>query len=242
MVAVGRTPFGRFGGALSSLPAPARRSGRRRGVGAPASRRSVDALYAGVRHDQGRPGPGAGRQPEPGCPTPRRRRPPTALLLEDTTQIGTAWKGHPIGVGREVVLCGGFESLSNTPFLWPRRRRPARPSGGADPLVLRRLPRRSDCTRYWASRRSPPGSKRDQQDEWALRSRERYWDLAIRLLRPRAVRADDCGRETSVRTRSPFGSPRVSTLSSCRPSTATTVTAGNAPGLNDGAAMLVLVG
>lgn len=120
----------------------------------------------------------------------------------------------------DAVLCGGFESLSGTPFLWPRQRG-AKP--GSEALLV--------------------GVDRTQQDEWALASHQRYFaaeaegyfdferfpyvaDGTTLLATDESPRADTTLAKLE-KLKAVYGSP--------------TVTPGNAPGLNDGAAFMVVV-
>jgi acetyl-CoA C-acetyltransferase len=240
-----RTPFGRFGGALADLSGPE--------LGAvavdtllarlPVPAADIDAFYCGV-----------------GMIGSARLTPVRVALLESSlsvttpsasfdraccsgmTAIGAAWKDLKLGLA-DVVVCGGFESLSNTPFLWPRRRgaKPGRVDID-DPLLLRAPFLDAAIAKYSGEEAVAMGVSREEQDAWAFESHERYWAAAeagyfageiATVTRPdgSAVSADESPRHTSRESLARLGTVYDSP----------TVTAGNAPGLNDGAAMLVLM-
>ena len=240
IVAYARTPFGRFGGALKDHPATelaARtiaEAVRRSGV----DPHEVDALYAGVGMIAAN------------VLTPTRRALLTGSGLPETvpsltvdraccsgmTAAGLAFKDIRNG-DAEIVVCGGFESLSNTPFLWPRQRG-ARPGAVevSDPLLLRAefLDKAIAC--YTGEEAVRMGVTRAEQDEWALASHRRYFAaeaegyFAAERFAVDGVAADESPRadaslERLATLKTVYGSP--------------TVTPGNAPGLNDGAAFLV---
>jgi acetyl-CoA C-acetyltransferase len=161
------------------------------------------------------------------------------------TALGLAWKDILLGEA-DVVLCGGFESLSNTPFLWPRQRgsRPGAVEVG-DPLMLRANFLDKAIAAYTGEEAIRLGVDRGQQDAWAARSHSRYFEAEAqgyfdfeRFAWPAgAPSAPDLGADESPRRdalpdklaglKTVYGSP--------------TVTPGNAPGLNDGAAFLLVV-
>src|SRR3954464_3968717 len=140
VVALARTPFGRFNGALKDIDAPA--------LGALAinevlartktAQSTVDVLYAGVGMIAS------------AMLTPVRQAVLLSKLPQTTpsatidraccsgmTAIGVAMKDIRCGEARSAI-CGGFESLSRTPVLWPRQR--ARAIGDVavtDPLLMR---------------------------------------------------------------------------------------------------------
>jgi acetyl-CoA C-acetyltransferase len=173
VVAVARTPFGCFEDALKGIAAPrvsalaidevmAR-------AGLPADQ--IDALYGGVG------------MMAAAMLTPVRQ---AVLLskLDETTPSATVDRAccsgmTAIGLGMKEIrcgeakalLCGGFESLSNTPVLWPRQR--ARRIGdvsATDPLLMRGLMVDRPIPVYSGDEALQHGVDRRQQDEWAQRS------------------------------------------------------------------------
>ncbi len=249
VVALARTPFGRFEGQLASCDAAA--------LGALAIdetlRRSrldpevVDAVYGGVGMI------GAAML------TPVRQAVLRSELPETTpsaaidraccsgmTALGVAFKDLRLGEA-EAVIAGGFDALSRTPLLWPRQR--AGRLGEVtvkDPLLLRGSVVEQPIAVYSGEEALRRGVDRAQQDAWALRSHQC------------ALRADADGffdfERFVVEVPQPGGSPlRVTRDESPRADTTLeklarlqpvyggkSVTAGNAPGLNDGAAFLAL--
>ncbi len=119
-----RTPIGRFGGTLASLSAPdlgvhaARGALARAGI-APTD---IDQTIIGHARQAGQ-GPGTGRQVSVRAGVPVERPAfsvnmacgsglKSVLLAADAVRLGDA----------DVVLAGGMESMSNTPYLLPRAR------------------------------------------------------------------------------------------------------------------------
>jgi acetyl-CoA C-acetyltransferase len=247
VVAMARTPFGRFGGALQQVPAAglAARTIDQLLARARVDPARIDAVYAGVGMI------GAGTL------TPARQAVLQSSLPQHTpslavdraccsgmTAIGLAWKDILLGQA-QLVLCGGMESLSRTPFLWPRQRgsRPG-PVEVADPLMLRADFLDKAIAAYTGEEALRLGIDRAQQDDWAAESHRRYFAAegagyfaferfawAGEAGAPAVLESDEAPRrdaqpEKLARLRTVYGSP--------------TVTPGNAPGLNDGAAFLML--
>ncbi len=178
VVAVARTPFGRFQGALKTLDGPhlgalAINEVLARSKLAPAD---IDALYGGV----GMIGSAV--------LTPVRQSVLLSKLSETTpsaaidraccsgmTAIGMAMKDIKAGEACAVV-CGGFESLSQTPNLLSRKR--AQRIGDvivSDPLLMRGLIVDRPIAVYSGDESLRYGIDRQQQDEWALSSHRRYF-------------------------------------------------------------------
>ena len=249
VVAFARTPFGRFEGQLAPLDAPTlgalaidetlRRSGLDAGA--------VDALYGGV-------GMIAGAMLTPVRQAVLRSRlpetTPSATIdracCSGMTALGIAFRDLRLGEA-QAVLAGGFESLSRTPLLWPRQR--ATRLGQVtvdDPLLLRGAIVEQPIAVYSGEEALRRGVSRDQQDRWAVQSHRRaaaaqaagVFDaerFAVRVPQAKGgtltMTADESPRpdttyEQLARLKPVYGGPSV--------------TAGNAPGLNDGAAFLML--
>jgi len=245
IVSMARTPFGRFGGSLKEqsavrLGALAMAEAVRRSGIDPAD---VQSVYAGI----GMIGANvltATRQAlllGSGLPDTVPSMGIDRACCSGMTAIGMGCR--EIGEGDiEVALCGGFESLSNTPFLWPRQRG-IRPGAVevADPLLLRADFLDKAIARYTGEEAIRFGVDRGQQDDWALQSHARYF----------AADQDGYfdGERFAVETASGLVSRDESPRAEIRPEklaslptvySSPTVTAGNAPGLNDGAAFVVL--
>lgn len=240
VVAMARTPFGRFGGALKGMPT-AELGARtidavidRAGV----SPSSITGLYAGVAMV------GAG------VLTPARCMVLQSALAETTpsmavdraccsglTAIGLAAR-ELAEVGDGFIIAGGAENLSATPRLLPRET-VARPGtvAVADPLALRAPFLDKAIARYTGEEAIALHIGRAEQDAWAVQSHARYFaakaqDVFTAEISPLdALSADegpraDCSLEKLAALTTVYDSP--------------TVTAGNAPGLNDGAAFVML--
>lgn len=241
-----RTPFGKFGGGLKGVSAPelgafAINAALDRSGLAP---EAVDAAYLGVGMI------GAGML------TPVRQAVLRSRLGDATpsfgvdraccsgmTALGLAFKDIRAGES-SLVIAGGFESLSRTPQLFPRNHS-GRVGGVAvdDPLMMRGEVVATSISGYTAQEALQHGVDRAMQDEWALQSHERYFaadaagffdaervafeDGPLRIEKDEAPRADT-SIEKLARLKTVYDSA--------------TVTAGNAPGLSDGAAAMVVAG
>jgi acetyl-CoA C-acetyltransferase len=250
VVAVARTPFGRFEGGLKNIVAPrlgalAINEALSRAGLAPDQ---VDAVYSGVG------------MMASALLTPVRQAVLFSNLPETTpsasidraccsgmTAIGLAMKDIRCGEAK-ALICGGFESLSNTPILWPRQRgRRIGDVSATDPLLMRGLIVDRPIPVYSGDEAMRHGVDRREQDEWAHRSHQRYFAADKREyfdferfpvetgqgkgVPPQRVTADE----------SPRSDTNLEKLSALAPVYGgKTVTAGNAPGLNDGAAFLVV--
>ncbi|MEO7385639.1 MAG: thiolase family protein [Gammaproteobacteria bacterium] len=242
-----RTPFGRFFGGLKDLPAhqlgalAINELVRRTGV-APAK---VAALYAGVGMAGG------------GVFTPAREivlaselpvaTPSLAVdraCCSGMTALGLAYKDLLAGQPG-LVIAGGCESLSRTP-LWAARARRTRPGDPAaidaaapvyDPLLLKSPVEGKAIADYTGNEALAHGVTREQQDEWAAGSHARYFlaeqagVFAVERFPVGNLHVDESPRpDTTV--------AKLAALPTIYASP--TITAGNAPGLSDGAAFLLL--
>jgi acetyl-CoA C-acetyltransferase len=240
-----RTPFGKLGGALKDY------EGTR--LGAIAVRAALDR--AGVPNDeveyvvmgqvlQGGAGQAPARQAAIGAGLPKEVPADTINKVCASSVRAVEIADAMIRAGdAEVVVAGGMESMSNAPYLLKRARFGYRLGDGEliDSMVFDGLTSTFDGRRMTeqASLVSRElGIARDAQDRWALRSHER------------AVRAIDEGRFAdeivAVREHSVDEAPRRDTsyerLAKLKPVSDPdgTTTAGNAPGVNDGAGALVV--
>jgi acetyl-CoA C-acetyltransferase len=160
------------------------------------------------------------------------------------TAIGLGWKELAAGHA-DLVVCGGYDSLSRTP-LWAPRARKARPGDAAafdpaalpyDPLLLRSPVQDKAIADYTGEEALAHGVTREMQDDWAALSHERYF------------RADSAGffdaERFAVAGVASDEGPRRDTTREALAALPTiyaspTITAGNAPGLSDGAAFVML--
>lgn len=158
------------------------------------------------------------------------------------TAIGQGVREIAVG-DAEILICGGAESLSNTPRLMPRIVR-ARPGNVAleDPLTLRAPFDDTAIAVYSGQEAMAQGVDRQMQDEWALGSHQRYFaaEAAGRFDFER-IAVEVAPSRWLDRDESPRADASLAALERLRPVYGgPTVTAGNAPGLNDGAAFVLL--
>ena len=250
VTAVARTPFGRFNGALRERSGPE--------LGAviidelcargklPAG--AVEAVYMGV----GMIGSAV--------LTPAREAVLRSKLANETpslavdraccsgmTAVGLGFKDIKAGTS-DVLICGGFESLSRTPLLMPRKR--DRVLGELiveDPLLLR-APEfiGGSISTYTAEEALKHGIDRTAQDAWAIESHRRYFAADAESYFdfervPIRVPNGQGGDQVVDKDESPRRDTSVEKLAALKTVHGSkTITPGNAPGLNDGAAALML--
>ena len=245
IVSAVRTPFGKLGGALADKEATE--------LGAIVIREALDR--AGVENDeveyvimgqvlQGGAGQAPSRQASIGAGLPIEIGSDTINKVCASSIRAVEMADQMIRAGdHQVVVAGGMESMSNAPYILKKARFGYRLGDGTlidlmthDGLTSTFDKRHMVEQASFVSREL--GISREDQDRWALRSHER------------AVEAIDEGkfREEIV----PVGDfavdegPRRDTsyeqLSKLKPvfDPEGTTTAGNAPGVNDGAAALVV--
>jgi acetyl-CoA C-acetyltransferase len=246
-----RTPFGKFGGALSPLSAPE--------LGGVAIREAIDR--AGVEDEDIQHSifgivvqAGVGQIPSrqanfhAGLPfelTTETLNQVCASGLRSATLAETLIRAGDYG----VVLAGGMESMSNTPYLLPKARWGIRM--GDAPTIdammhdgLLDAFEHVNMIRFGTEGARKFNIPRERQDEWALRSHQRAAAATERLAEEIAgVKVS--GRKRQVSYVEDDESIRRDTtlekLAALKPlDEGGTVTAGNAPGVTDGAGALVL--
>lgn len=153
----------------------------------------------------------------------------------------------------EVIVAGGMESMSNAPYYLPKARWGLRMGDAQvidgmvhDGLSCSFHPDRVHMGTYGNSTAEDFNLTREAQDEWSARSHERAIkakdlfaeeivaiDIPQRKGEPITVDTDEAPRANST----------IETLAKLKPAFGKdgTITAGNAPGINDGAAALVLM-
>lgn len=265
IVSAARTPIGRFGGALSTVPATqlggvAIRAAMERS-GLPVDAPVDDVLMGQVLQA------GVGQAPA--------RQAALAAGLPDTTSAttinrvcGSGLKAIMLGAAEiragdaEIVVAGGMESMNLAPYLLPQARTGYRLGDGTlvDSTVHDGLWCAIEgCHMGTHAERVAISEQvsREDQDAFALRSHERavaaidagrFEDELV----PVTVR-DAKGRETAVAVdENPRRDSSLEALARLRPvfdlpegadrgdATTGTVTAGNAPGITDGAAATVV--
>ncbi len=153
----------------------------------------------------------------------------------------------------EVIVAGGMESMSNAPYYMPKARWGLRMGDAQmidgmvhDGLSCSFHPDKVHMGTYGNSTAEEHGLTREQQDDWSVRSHER------------AIKAKDIFAEeiTPIEVKQRKGDPikvevdeapregtTADSLAKLKPAFGKdgTITAGNAPGINDGAAALILM-
>jgi acetyl-CoA C-acetyltransferase len=245
IVSAVRTPFGKLGGALKDYEAPA--------LGAIAIRGALDRVD--IRDDeveyvimgqvlQGGAGQAPARQAAVGAGRPKEVPSDTINKVCASSVRAVEIADQMIRAGdNDVIVAGGMESMSSAPYILKQARFGYRLGDGAvidlmlhDGLVSSFDGKHMVEQASFVSREL--GITREEQDAWALRSHER------------AVAAIDEGRFVdelvSVNGVDTDEAPRRDTtlekLASLKPvfDSEGTTTAGNAPGVNDGAGALVV--
>jgi acetyl-CoA C-acetyltransferase len=245
IVSAVRTPFGRLGGALAGYEAPQ--------LGAIAIRSALDriglepgeveyvimgqVLQAGAGQAPGRQAAvGAGIPIEIGADTINKVCASSIRAVEIADQMIRAGD-------HEVIVTGGMESMSNAPYLLKKARFGYKLGDGTliDSMTYDGLTSTFD-QRHMVQQASfvsrELGITREEQDKWALRSHER------------AVRAIDNGLfedeivpvdEVTV-DEGPRRDTSLEQLAALKPvfDPEGTTTAGNAPGVNDGAGAVIV--
>src|ERR687892_206379 len=175
-----RTPFGKFGGALSALSAPE--------LGGAAIRDAIDR--SGIEDDDIKHSifgivvqAGVGQIPSrqanfhAGLPfslTTETLNQVCASGLRSATLAETLIRAGDY----EVVLAGGMESMSNAPYLLPKARWGARMGDGkaVDAMIhdgLLDAFEHVNMVRFGSDGARESGISREEQDEWSLRSHQR---------------------------------------------------------------------
>lgn len=250
--AVARTPFGKYQGSLSGYSAAE--------LGAlaidevVARARLPEQLIAGVFVGTGMLGAAA--------LTAARQSVLRSKLPQTTPSVGIdraccsgmsaiAFAAAEVRAGeRGAFVCGGLELLSATPRLLGR----TLPATGdvvvEDPLLLRTPFAGGSIASYTSEEALRLGVDREIQDAWAVQSHERYFDAhndgffeferfevpvrrAAGKPHPSVLGSDEGPRSDT-------SAERLAMLATVRGSA--TITAGNAPGLNDGAAFAIVGG
>jgi acetyl-CoA C-acetyltransferase len=245
IVSAVRTPFGKLGGGLRDFEAPQ--------LGAVAIRAALER--AGLAGDeveyvimgqvlQGGAGQAPARQAAVGAGLPKEVPADTINKVCASSIRAVEMADQMIRAGdHEVIVAGGMESMSNAPYVLKQARFGYRLGDGAvidlmlhDGLVSSFDGKHMVEQASFVSREL--GITREEQDEWALRSHQR------------AVAAADAGRYADELVavdgveadEAPRRDTSLEKLASLKPvfDPEGTTTAGNAPGVNDGAGALVV--
>jgi len=245
IVSAVRTPFGRLGGGLARVPATE--------LGATAIRAALErvgleggeveyvimgqVLQAGAGQAPARQAAAAAGIPKEVPADTINKVCASSIRALEIADLMIRAGGH------ELVVTGGMESMSNAPYLLPKARFGYRLGNGevVDHMVFDGLTSTFDglhMVQQASNVSRELGITREEQDEWALRSHER------------AAAAQDEGRFDDEivpvgEVTADEGIRRDTTLerlAALRPvfDPEGTTTAGNAPGVNDGASCVVV--
>jgi acetyl-CoA C-acetyltransferase len=250
-----RTPFGKFGGALQPLTA-AELGGiavKEALARANISGKQVDQVILGTVL-QGGQGQLPSRQAMRHAGIPWEVRTETINKVCASGMRAVTLGDQIIRLGEaEVVVAGGMESMSNAPYILPKARWGLRMGDGAvkDLMVYDGL----TCSFtgvhmgvYGGETAKELGISREEQDKWAYRSHQRAIaameaGLLAEEIVPVAVPQRKGEPILVAHDESPRKDTSLEKLAKLPPvfDPQGTVTAGNAPGVNDGAAALVLM-
>ncbi|MCM3790583.1 acetyl-CoA C-acetyltransferase [Domibacillus indicus] len=250
-----RTPIGKFGGSLSSLKATElggiamKEALRRAGV----KPEDVDEVIFGnvLQAGQGQiPSRQAAR--EAGIPWGVKTETINKVCASGLRSVTLGDQIIRLGE-EEIILAGGMESMSNAPYAVFKARFGARM--GDTPMVDLMIHDGLSCSftgvhmgTYGNTTADQLELSREDQDAWAVRSHER----AVAAIANGTIAEEIVAVEVPQRKGNPLiidtdEAPRHDTtkdvLAKLRPAFGKdgTITAGNAPGVNDGAAALVLM-
>jgi acetyl-CoA C-acetyltransferase len=246
IVSAVRTPFGKLGGTLKDYEATE--------LGALAIRGALDRVE--VADDeveyvimgqvlQGGAGQAPARQAAVGAGLPKEVPSDTINKVCASSVRAVEIADHMIRAGdHEVVVAGGMESMSNAPYILKNARFGYRLGDGVvidlmlhDGLVSTFDGKHMVEQASFVSREL--GITREEQDAWALRSHERAvaaideGRFADEVVAVNGIEVDEGPRRDTT----------IDRLASLQPvfDPEGTTTAGNAPGVNDGAGALVVV-
>ena len=253
IVGAARTPIGSFLGALSTVPAPTlgaiaiRAALERAGVAAA----DVNEVYMGCVLPAGL-GQAPARQAALGAGLPAGVPCNTVNKMCGSGLEAVILGYRAVALGdREVVVTGGMESMSNSPYLLPKARTGARMGAFevVDSMIHDGLvdayshQHMGECAELCAREK---GISREAQDAYAAESYRR----ALAALASGAFKAEIVpvtvpgrGGDTVVDSDEEPGRGSIDKLSKLKPAFQKdgTVTAGNASSINDGAAAVVLM-
>lgn len=252
-----RTPFGKFGGALSSLTASdlggivIKEALAKANVATDA----VDEVIIGTVLQAGQ-GQIPSRQAANKAGIPWNVKTETINKVCASGMRSVTLADQLIRLGdEEVIVAGGMESMSNAPYYMPKGRFGLRMGDASlvdgmiyDGLSCAFHPKQVHMGIYGNETASKFEVSREQQDAWAARSHEKALgaiesgkfaeeivgvEIPQRKGEPLRIETDEAPRlgttmETLAKLKSAFSSDG-------------SITAGNAPGVNDGACALVLM-
>ncbi|WP_346207888.1 acetyl-CoA C-acetyltransferase [Caldifermentibacillus hisashii] len=250
-----RTPFGKLNGSLSSLSAT-----ELGGVAIKGALERANVQPEEVEHVllgtvlQGGQGQLPSRQAARNANIPWQTSTETINKVCASGMRSVALADLLIRAGeKETIVAGGMESMSNAPYILPKARTGYRMGHGQliDLMIYDGL----TCSftgvhmgTYGNSTAEELGLTREAQDQWALRSHERACAaIESGTLQEEIVPVEIVQRKGQPIVVSTDEAPRKDTslekLANLKPAIDKngTITAGNAPGVNDGACALVLM-
>jgi len=255
IVSGARTPFGRFGGGLKSFTASELGSKAIKGAieRAGIKESEIDTVIMG-NVLQGGQGQLPSRQAAKGADIPWEVKTETINKVCASGMRSVTMAEQLIRLGDEsVVVAGGMESMSNAPYILPNARWGYRMGDqkAIDMMVHDGL----TCSfkgvhmgTYGNSTAETYELTRESQDEWSYRSHQRAVDsIESGKFRDEIVAVEVPQRKGDPLTIDTDEAPRKDTsvekLQKLRPVFGAdgTITAGNAPGINDGACAFVVM-
>jgi acetyl-CoA C-acetyltransferase len=245
-----RTPFGRFGGSLRDIPSVELGGLVIRAVmkNLPIDDKEIDGVMMGLCL------PGVGL-------SPARQAALAAKLPVDINAITldraccSALTAAGIGMHlilrnqASIIIAGGMENMSRTPYLIPQMRWGARLGDITirDELVIRNAYLDMPMAKYAGEVAVEKGVDRREQDEWALRSHQRWAEAQAKgrfneELIPVEIPSSKGEKPILNHDEHPRPDTTIEKLSTLRPVyESPTVTAGNASGISDGATATILM-
>lgn len=250
-----RTPFGKFGGSLSSLTA-----GQLGGIAVKEAITRAEVKSEDVQEVilgtvlQGGQGQIPSRQAAREAGLPWEVKTETVNKVCASGMRSVTLGDQIIRAGDEdLIVAGGMESMSNAPYILPKARWGLKMGDGSvkDLMIHDGL----SCSftgvhmgTYGNSTAKEMEISRESQDEWALRSHQRAVSaieggIFAEEIVPVTVPQRKGAPVVVEHDESPRKDTSIERLSKLAPvfNSDGTITAGNAPGINDGAAALVLM-
>ena len=250
-----RTAFGKFGGSLSTLSAS--------DLGAAAIKEAMNR--AGVNPEdiqevimgnvlQAGQGQIPSRQAAKKAGIPYHVKTETINKVCASGMRSVTLADQLIRLGdEELIVAGGMESMSNAPYYLPKARWGLRMGDAQvvdgmvhDGLSCSFHPDKVHMGTYGNSTATDFDLSREQQDAWSARSHERAIIARAHFAEEIAVLEIPQRKGDAIKVdqdEAPREDTTMETLAKLRPAFGKdgTITAGNAPGINDGAAALVLM-
>jgi len=251
-----RTPFGKFGGSLASLSAVELGAHAIKAAlkDTPVDSKLLDEVIMGIVVN-------AGVGQIPSRQAAAKAGLEAAAVMSTTINKVCASGMKAVGLAaqairagdRQIMIAGGMESMSNTPYLLPKARWGMRM--GDSPMVDSMIHDGLWCAFHdvhmivhGSSVAKEYNISREEQDQFALRSHQ----LAQKATDSGRLAKEICAIEIPQRKGDPVnvtqdeairGDTSLDKLSSLRPviDTQGSITAGNAPGINDGASALLIM-